>query len=93
MSNDKVIDIKTGKVSKKGHNRKVKAELWDKMFQLMKAGLLGVVIADTRLTKAELDAMVEVWLEEIVLDSKAKKRWETTQRLRKRRAIEKETKT
>jgi len=93
MSKDKVIDIKTGKVSKKGYNRKVKAQLWDKMFQLMKAGLLGVVIADTRLTKAELDAMVEVWLEEIVVEDKDRKRRETAERLRKRRAKERITNT
>ena len=93
MSKDKVIDIKTGKVSKKGYNRKVKAQLWEKMFQLMKAGLLGVVIADTKLTKVELDAMVEVWLEEIAIEEKDKRKLKHAQRMRKSRANEDETNT
>lgn len=89
MSKDQVIDINTGKPSIKGYNRKVKAALWTKMFQLMKAGLLGVVIADTKLTKNELDAMVEVWLEEIAIEEKAKSSVKSKLRMRKHRASKK----
>ncbi len=85
MSKDHIFDIKTGKRAKKPNTNKVKAKLWDKLYRLMSEGLLGVVIAETRLSKSELNAMVELWHEEIAKEDKVKKRAKSKERMQKHR--------
>ena len=85
----KVIDINTGKESKKVPSKKVRALLWSRLLVFLRSGLLSIHVADTKLNQSELDAMIEIWLEELVEEEKNRKRKATKERVRKRRSNEK----
>lgn len=89
MSKDHIYDIKTGKKARQPNTNTIKAKLWDRLYRLLSEQILGVVIDESRLTKAELNAMVELWEEEIAEEVIDKRRVKTKVRMRKHRSSKK----